>query len=322
MSALLQLVQYMNNHMIAYERKGTVSPVTPLTPGASSSSAPPFRNPIKNNFQPKSILLQSWCNLCEEHHEEATCEVRKSAKDNIFGKRPEITIAALDFAEPEYAIIINTRNKSYAPKGKFDPPHNSYSPSSSSPTATFQVPKVPDSQGTNSPLPSSKYNILNQLDNIKADATLLYMVAFLEQHMHMKQLMEVKSYVVDNISEEVNEENSSVNKVGVHNFRNPIKNPPFYISVKIMDKISHCCLIDGSSGPSAMPKIIMEEIGLYCTNQNSRSMLSYNSLQQTTTSEIKDVTLFLCAHPEIRTTLRIQVIDMPVRNYSIILGRD
>jgi hypothetical protein len=46
-SALLQLVQDMNNCMIAFERKCTVSP---LTPGASSSSATPFRSPIENNF--------------------------------------------------------------------------------------------------------------------------------------------------------------------------------------------------------------------------------------------------------------------------------
>jgi ribonuclease HI len=89
-----------------------------------------------------------------------------------------------------------------------------------------------------------------------------------------------------------------------------------------MDKIAHCCLIDGGSGPSVMSKIIMEELGLSYTNENARSMLSYNSLQQTTIGEIKDVTLVLCAHPEIRTTLGIQVIDMHVRNYSIILGRD
>jgi hypothetical protein len=37
---------------------------------------------------------------------------------------------------------------------------------------------------------------------------------------------------------------------------------------------------------------------------------------------LKDVTLVLYAHHEIRTTLNIQVIDMPVSNYSIILGRD
>jgi hypothetical protein len=65
----------------------------------------------------------------------------------------------------------------------------------------------------------------------------------------------------------------------------------------------------------------MEVIGLSCTNENARSMLSYNSIQQTTIGEIKYVTFVLCAHPEIRTTLNIQVIDMLVRNYSIILGR-
>ena len=96
MCALLQLVQDMNNHMIAYEKKGNVSP---LTAGASSSSAPPFRSPIENNFQPKDIMPRSWCNVCKQHHEETTCEVRKSARDKIFGKRPETTIVVLDFAE-------------------------------------------------------------------------------------------------------------------------------------------------------------------------------------------------------------------------------
>jgi hypothetical protein len=86
----------MNNRMIEFERKGIVSP---LAPGASYSSAPPFRNLIENNFQPKAILPQSWCNFCEEHHEESTYEVKKSAKDKIFGKRPEATITVLDFAE-------------------------------------------------------------------------------------------------------------------------------------------------------------------------------------------------------------------------------
>jgi hypothetical protein len=219
-------------------------------------------------------------------------------------------------------MIINTRNKAYAPKGKFDPPRNSSSPSSPSPAAIVQVPKVPDSQGTTSPIPSSKYNILNQLANIKADATLLDMVVILEQQMHLKQFMEGKAFVVANLSKEVNEEYLSVNKVGVHNFRYPVKKTPFYIYVNIMDKIAHCCLIDGGLGPSVMLKIIIEELGLSCTNEKDRSMLSYNSLQQMTIGEIKDVTLVLCAHPEIRTTLSIHVIDMPVSNYSIILGRD
>jgi hypothetical protein len=130
MSALLQLVQDMNNCMIVYEGKGFVSP---LTPGDSSSSAPPFRNPVENNFHPKAILPQIWCNFYEEQHEETTCEVKKSARDKIFGKRLEATIVVLYFAEPEDVMVINTRNKSYAPKGKFDPPINASSPSSSSP---------------------------------------------------------------------------------------------------------------------------------------------------------------------------------------------
>jgi hypothetical protein len=182
MFSLLQLVQDMNNCMISYEQKGNFSP---LTSRASSSSAPPFRNPIDNNFHPKSILSWSWCKFCEEHHEEATCEVRKSAKDNIFGKIPKIIIVVLDFAEPEDVMIITTRNKSYAPKGKFDPPRNASIPSSSSPAAMVQVPKVHDSQGIISPLPSSKYNILNQLANIKVDATLLYMVFAPKQQRHL-----------------------------------------------------------------------------------------------------------------------------------------
>jgi hypothetical protein len=44
MSSLLHLVQDMNNRMIEFERKGTVSP---LTPKASSSFSPDFRNPIE-----------------------------------------------------------------------------------------------------------------------------------------------------------------------------------------------------------------------------------------------------------------------------------
>jgi hypothetical protein len=174
MSVLLQLVQDTNNRMIAYERKGNVPS---LTPRSSSSSSPLFKNLNENSFQPKVIMPRSWCNFCEENHEESTCEVKKSARDKIFGKRHETTIDVLDFAEPEDVMVINTKNKSYAPKGKYDPPRTSSSPSSSSPTATVQVSKTPDSQGTTSPLPSFKYHILNQLSNIKADTTLLGMVA-------------------------------------------------------------------------------------------------------------------------------------------------
>jgi hypothetical protein len=73
----------------------------------------------------------SWCNFCKENHEQSTCGVKKSARDKIFGKNPETTIVVLDWVEPKYVMIINTRNKFYASKGKYDPPRTSSSPSSS-----------------------------------------------------------------------------------------------------------------------------------------------------------------------------------------------
>jgi hypothetical protein len=187
----------MNNRMILYEQKGNVSS---LTPRASSSSSPPLKNLNENNFQPKSIMSHSWCNFCEENHEESTCEVKKSSRDKLFGKRPKTTIVFLDFAEPEDVMIINTRNKSYAPKGKYDPHCTSSSPISSSPTASVQVSKSPYRKGTTSPLPSSKYNILNQLANIKVDATLLDMVVVPEQQKNLKKFMEGKASIVANLS--------------------------------------------------------------------------------------------------------------------------
>jgi hypothetical protein len=199
MSTILQLVQYMNNRMIAYERKGNV-PL--LTPGESSSFSPYFKNPNENNFHPKAIMPHSWCNFCKENHEESTCKVKMSARDKIFVKSPETTIVVLDWAEPEDFMIINTRNKSYASKGKYDPPHTSSSPRSSLQAAIEQDTKTPDIQGIPSPLPSSKYNILNQFSNIKVNVILLDMVFILEQQKHLKNFMEGKSSTISNISEE------------------------------------------------------------------------------------------------------------------------
>jgi hypothetical protein len=260
-------------------------------------------------------MSRSCCNFCEENHEESTFEINKSAKDKISRKNPEMTIIVLDWVELEDVMIINTRNKAYASKGKYDPPRASSSPNSSSQAAIVRATKTPDSQGVPSPLPFSKYKILNQLDNIKANATLLDMVFIPEQQKHLKHFMEGKSSTIANISEEAKEKDYIVNKVGLNHFRHLVKKPPFFISAKIMDKIAHCSLIDGSSGPSVMSKIIMEELGLSCTNGNSRSMPSYNSLKQSTIDEIKYLTLVQYAHRKIRTTLNIQVIDMPVSNY-------
>jgi hypothetical protein len=67
------------------------------------------------------------------------------------------------------------------------------------------------------------------LANIKADATLLDMVVVPEKQKHLKNFMEGKSPIVANLSKEVDEEDSTVNKVGVHNFRHPLKKKPLFL---------------------------------------------------------------------------------------------
>ena len=53
------------------------------------------------------------------------------------------------------------------------------------------------------------------------------MVVVPKQQRHLKKFMEGNDYVVSNLSEEVNEDDSSVNKVGVHKFRYPVKKKTF-----------------------------------------------------------------------------------------------
>jgi hypothetical protein len=86
---------------------------------------------------------------------------------------------------------------------------------------------------------------LKQLDNTKAYTSLSDMVIVLEQLKHLKNFMEGKTSTISNLTKEQDKEELYVNKLGVYNHRNPIKSPPFYVSMKIMDKITHCCLVDG-----------------------------------------------------------------------------
>ena len=165
MYTLLQLVQDMNNRMIAYERKGNVSY---STPGEYYSSLAPFRNTNESNFHPKAIMARSWCNFCEENHEESTCEVKKNDRDNIFGKSLDTMFVILDWVEPKNVMVINTRNKYYTSKGKYDLPCTSSTPRSSSQSVDTQYAIILDNRGVSSPFPSSKYNILNQLANINS----------------------------------------------------------------------------------------------------------------------------------------------------------
>jgi hypothetical protein len=84
-------------------------------------------------------MTRTWCNFCEENHDENTYEVKINDRDKIFGKRSDTMIVFLDWAEPEDVMIVNTRKKSYTAKRKFDLPRTSSTPSSSSPNVDTQT---------------------------------------------------------------------------------------------------------------------------------------------------------------------------------------
>jgi len=94
------------------------------------------------------------------------------------------------------------------------------------------------------------------------------MVTVPKQERHMKDFMEDRTSRIASLSEEPSEEEMYVNKVVVNHPRIYFKNPPFYVSLKIMDKNSHCCLIDCGLGPNVMSNITMEGLGISCTNEN------------------------------------------------------
>lgn len=124
------------------------------------------------------------------------------------------------------------------------------------------------------------YNIIEELRKLISNATLLDLARTPQQIKNLKKFLEkqTKQKVTNsNVSIiEIEQETDHKEVIGtITTYKQP-KNPPFYISMKIVDKIAHCCLINGGSRPNVMSKTIMEELSLYCTNDNSRNMLAFN----------------------------------------------
>jgi hypothetical protein len=141
-------------------------------------------------------------------------------------------------------MIVNTRNKLYTNKGKGGNPKTTFSPSSSSEHTSPQAFTTTQSQEVSTSLPPSKYNILKEIANIKANVSLLDMVTVSEQQHNLKNYMECKNSSITSLPEKHDGDGLHLNKLGVNYFRNSVKTPPFYISIKIMNGIAHCCLVD------------------------------------------------------------------------------
>jgi hypothetical protein len=70
-------------------------------------------------------------------------------------------------------MVVNIINKSYSNKGKVDSSKTTFSPSTSTQNTSSQAAHSSTTHQVTTP--SSKYNILNQLDNIEDDIILLDM---------------------------------------------------------------------------------------------------------------------------------------------------
>jgi hypothetical protein len=77
-------------------------------------------------------MSHAWCNFCEENHDETTCEVKRNARDGVFGKELDETIVVLDWVQRDDFMVINTRNNTYTNKSKAYSSRTTFSPSLSS----------------------------------------------------------------------------------------------------------------------------------------------------------------------------------------------
>jgi len=86
------------------------------------------------------------------------------------------------------------------------------------------------------------------MDNIKDNASFLDMDTILEQ----KIFLEKKVLMVFTLEIQQEEESNEEKIFIVHNPRSFPRSLPIYISMKVHEKITHFCLVDGGSGPNIM----------------------------------------------------------------------
>jgi len=95
-------MQDMSNRMISFEKR---------IPSLSTVNTS-YLLPLSNQKSTNHILLTlPFCNLCEEQHDPKTCEVLKSTREHVFGKRPDSSVNALDWMEDEDVLAVITRSQ-------------------------------------------------------------------------------------------------------------------------------------------------------------------------------------------------------------------
>ena len=247
MTVVLQLMQDMNNRMISFEQR-----IPSMLNVNTATLLPPLNQQTMNH----TLLTRPFCNFCEEYHDPKSCDVMKLSRERIFGKRLDRSINALDWVDDDDDIFaVTTRSQSQSQKNSDynrnyvkNPPFNNAARNSF--RDNNQTSTIADL--------NSKYNIVEDLAKVKASATLLDLARvpeqrkFLENYLASGVLSKTTSkyngtstsqnvekpsgnnYVSDDDSP--NDSNETL--ASVQSTYSP-KNPPFYVSMKIMDKIAH-----------------------------------------------------------------------------------
>jgi len=327
---MLQMMQEMHNRMISFEHRLIVYP--------KLTTAPPFCIMARSETpQSSESFMCHWCNFCDEPHDPTTCETFLFAKERAKGKKNMPTVVAIETEEISYEFYtIVTRSQT-----QFWPtPLNGPSPGLSKVSFNDKFipkPSLPEiratlishslnivttqSVGLSGYMP---YNVVADLANLKANISFLEVLRAPEQQQNMSNSLATSKITSSPFkprpTQSANivdfEEQYSEREVNATIPSRPEpKYPPFYVSIKIMWKIAHSCLIDGGSSPNIMSKVIMEQLGLNCTGE-ARNMLTFNKKVQRTIGQIKDLTLTLCSYREVKTTWNFVVADMEVGNFS------
>jgi hypothetical protein len=116
----------------------------------------------------------------------------------------------------------------------------------------------------------------------------------------------------DPISDTVNlQDENPVIMFGPHvEESNDDSSPPFYISLKVHDKLLHNFLLDSGASHNLMPKVFMDELGLEITKPYN-DLYSFDSKRVKCLGVVKDLVVSLAQLPMKSMVMDILVADIP-----------
>jgi hypothetical protein len=133
----------------------------------------------------------------------------------------------------------------------------------------------------------------------------------------MKVLQSLTSIVTSDVIS-LQDENPTIN-VGPHIEDVLYSYPPFYIYLNVHDKILHNCLMDSGSSHNAMPKVVMEELGLEITNPY-QDLYSFDSKKVKCLGLIKYSVVSLAHLPMKSVVMDIIVVAIPPK-FGMLLSK-